>query len=154
MDMKKNRKDIVSRLKDFQQLYDMVKNQRNRFVTLIQAARQGIAEMREKQKIMSNELDILRDESSSKDLLLEEKRNQHEDAIVERNALRAKLNKMGQSFKERQGRVDEQVAELDKLNAIINTAEKDMMRLKKQYEVRSLALSIYGRIMYTRGPRS
>lgn len=142
-DMKKMRKDIVSRVKDFQQLYDMVKNQRNRFVNLIQAARQGIAEMKEKQKIMSNELDILRTESVNKDAMLEEKRGQHEDAILERNALRAKLNKMSQNFKDRQGRVDEQVAEIDKLNAIINTAEKDMMRLKKQYEVRAkLAASL------------
>jgi hypothetical protein len=29
-----------------------------------------------------------------------------------------------------------QIAEVDKLNAIINSAEKDMLRLRKQYEVR------------------
>lgn len=28
-----------------------------------------------------------------------------------------------------------QIAEVDKLNAIINTAEKEMLRLRKQYEV-------------------
>ncbi len=30
-----------------------------------------------------------------------------------------------------------QIAEVDKLNAIINSAEKDMLRLRKQYEVSS-----------------
>lgn len=36
MDLKKARKDTIQRVKDFQQLYDLVKNQRNKFVNLIQ----------------------------------------------------------------------------------------------------------------------
>ena len=134
-DMRVMRKAITSRVRDFQQLYDMVKNQRNRFVNLIQAARQGIAEMKEKHKILTNEVDILRAESSEKDQLLLESRSKHELAIADRNALRAKLNRLLQTFKERQSKVDEQMVEMDKLNSIINTAEKDMMRLKKRYEV-------------------
>ena len=35
-DLKKARKDTVRRVKDFQQLYELVKNQRNKFVNLIQ----------------------------------------------------------------------------------------------------------------------
>ena len=35
-DLKKVRKDTVARVKDFQQLYDLVKSQRNKFVNLIQ----------------------------------------------------------------------------------------------------------------------
>lgn len=38
-------------------------------------------------------------------------------------------------FRERQAQVDEQIAEVDKLNAIINSCEKEMLRLKKQYEL-------------------
>ena len=30
--------------------------------------------------------------------------------------------------------MDEQIAEVDKLNAIINSVEREMLRLKKQYE--------------------
>lgn len=85
--------------------------------------------------MLSNELDILRSESAGKDVLLQESRTKHEAAIADRNALRAKLNRLVITFKDRQAKVDEQIGELDKLNAIINTAEKDMMRLKKQYEV-------------------
>ena len=35
-DLKKARRDTVRRVKDFQQLYELVKNQRNKFVNLIQ----------------------------------------------------------------------------------------------------------------------
>jgi chromosome segregation ATPase len=138
-DLRKMRRTIVSRVRDFQQLHDMVKNQRNRFVNLIQAARQGIAELREKQKIVTNELDILRNESSNKDAALEDKRTEVQAAVAERNGLRAKLNKLGTDFRARHSKVDEQIAQIDKLNGIINASEKDMMRLKKQYEARASA---------------
>lgn len=38
-------------------------------------------------------------------------------------------------FRDKQAVVDEQIAEVDKLNAIINGCEKEMLRLKKQYEL-------------------
>ena len=37
-------------------------------------------------------------------------------------------------FRKKQEMVDEQILEMDKLNALINAAEKEMLRLKKQYE--------------------
>ena len=37
-------------------------------------------------------------------------------------------------FRKKQETVDEQILEMDKLNALINAAEKEMLRLKKQYE--------------------
>ena len=136
-DLRKRRRCIMSRVKDFQQLYDLVKNQRNRFVNLIQAARQGIAEMKEKLRISSNELEILRSESSKKDHLLVQRRADTQKGISFRNSMRAKLNAVRIQMRVKQDRVDEQIAEIDKHNSIINTAERDMIRLRKQYEVRT-----------------
>ena len=34
-------------------------------------------------------------------------------------------------FKKKQSAVDEQIAEIDKLNAVINAAERDMLKLRK-----------------------
>ena len=134
-DLKKRRRAIVARVKDFQQLYDLVKNQRNRFVNLIQAARQGIAEMKEKLRISTNELEILRTESANKDHLLVQRRAETQKGISYRNSMRAKVNGVRIQIRERQDRVDEQIAEIEKHNSIINTAEKDMIRMRKQYEV-------------------
>mmetsp|Transcript_45819 Transcript_45819/g.146098 ORF Transcript_45819/g.146098 Transcript_45819/m.146098 type:complete len:640 (-) Transcript_45819:1083-3002(-) len=134
IDLKKKKKDTLRRLKDFQQLYDLVKNQRNKFVNLIQASSQSIAEMKEKLKILTNEIDILRTESVAKDRLLGKARLEHGTAKMERDHQRADLNKCALLFRDRQAVVDEQIAEVDKLNAIINATEKEMLRLKKQYE--------------------
>mmetsp|Transcript_19952 Transcript_19952/g.64959 ORF Transcript_19952/g.64959 Transcript_19952/m.64959 type:complete len:918 (-) Transcript_19952:40-2793(-) len=134
VDLKKKRKETVFRLRDFQQLYDLVKNQRNKFVNLIQASSQSIAEMKEKLKILGNEIEILRAESANKDKLLAKARMEHSSSQLERDHLRAELNKSALTFREKQDIVDEQISDVDKFNAIINSAEKDMLRLKKQYE--------------------
>jgi len=134
VDLKKKRKETLHRLRDFQQLYDLVKNQRNKFVNLIQASSQSIAEMKEKLKILANEVEILRSESNNKDKLLTKAHQEHTTSVIERDQVRGELNKCAVTFRDRQDTVDEQISEIDKLNAIINQAEKEMLRMKKQYE--------------------
>lgn len=135
LDLKKKQKETTRRLSDFSQLYHMVKNQRNKFVNLIQASSQNIAEMMEKLKILGNETEILRNEVASKDKLLAKARHDLQTGQVDRDHLRAELNKCALVYKEKQDAVDEQVSEIDKLNAVINGCERDMLQLKKNYEM-------------------
>jgi len=134
IDLKKKRRETLHRLRDFQQLYDLVKNQRNKFVNLITASSQSIAEMKEKLKILANEIDILRLESVNKDRLLGKAHQEHHNSMLERDSVRGEINKGAIAFRDKQDTVDEQISEIDKLNAIINQAEKEMLRMKKQYE--------------------
>ena len=57
-DLKRTRKEVARRYSDFQQLYQLVKNQRNKFVSLVAVAGQGIGEFKEKVKILTNELEV------------------------------------------------------------------------------------------------
>ena len=93
VDLKKQRREVALRLKDFQQLYDLVKNQRNKFVNLIQASAQSIAEMKEKLKILHNEVEILRGEIVNKEKLLAKAEVDHAAAVVDRNHLQTEMNK-------------------------------------------------------------
>lgn len=70
--------------------------------------------------------------------LLSQRRSDKQRVVSKTMALRAQLNKLGVVMRERQNKVDEQIAEIDKHNAIINTTEKEMIRLRKQYEVAPL----------------
>eukprot|EP00736_Rhodelphis_marinus_P006079 Rmarinus@m.15376 len=135
MDLTKKDVDTTNRLKEYSQLYELVKNERNKYVNLIQASQQALAEMKEKIKILQNEIEILRNESAAKDKELAKERLEYQSAFQERDFLRAELNKALQTYRERQESVDQQIAEIDRLNSIINATEKDMLRLKKQYEV-------------------
>eukprot|EP00798_Chlamydomonas_sp_ICE-L_P024336 gene24336-9952_t len=130
-ELKKIQKDVQRRTKDYQKLYELVKNQRNKFVNLIQS----VHEMKDKSKILHSESDILHSEVNVKGKLLSQSRSQHQSAVSERDQLRIELGKYGTTFRNKQSTVDEQIAEVDKLNAIINLAEKEMLKLRKQYEV-------------------
>ncbi|EFJ42885.1 coiled-coil protein required for normal flagellar motility [Volvox carteri f. nagariensis] len=134
-ELKKIRKEVGRRIRDFEKLYDLVKNQRNKFVNLIQAASQSTTEMKDKLKVLQNELDILQNEVGIKDKLLQQQHTQHQANIAERDQLRVELGRLGMVFRDKQTVVDEQISEVDKLNAIINGCEKEMLRLKKQYEL-------------------
>ena len=57
----------MPRLKDFAKLYDVIKNERNKCVNLIQTSTQKAAEMKEKIKILQNEIEILRTAVMQKD---------------------------------------------------------------------------------------
>ncbi len=58
-DLKRVRKQTQTRVRDFQQLYELVKNQRNKFVSLVAVAGQGIAELKEKLKMLGNEFEVM-----------------------------------------------------------------------------------------------
>lgn len=58
---------IFFRLKEFAKLYDVIKNERNKCVNLIQTSTQKAAEMKEKIKMLQNEIEILRHTVNDKD---------------------------------------------------------------------------------------
>ena len=58
---------LFFRLKDFAKMYDVIKNERNKCVNLIQTSTQKAAEMKEKIKILHNEIEIIRTAVMQKD---------------------------------------------------------------------------------------
>lgn len=134
LDLTKRCTELSNRLKEFTALYEVVKNERNKFVSLLQSSTQAAAEMKEKIRILGNEVEILGNESTAKDVALTKEKGQHLQAQNHRNALRQDMNRLLSEYRSKQGIVEQQIMEIDKLNVIINTLEKDMLDLKKQYE--------------------
>lgn len=58
LDLTKRCNEISNRLKEFLALYEIVKNERNKFVSLIQGSNQALTEMKEKVRILFNEVSI------------------------------------------------------------------------------------------------
>lgn len=134
LDLTKRCNEISNRLKEFSALYEVVKNERNKYVNLIQSSAQALAEMREKIRILHNEVEILSNERAAKDIALTKEHNAHLQAQNQRDALRQDLNRLLSEYRSRQGTVEQQIQEIDKLNVIINSLEKDMLQLKTRYE--------------------
>jgi uncharacterized small protein (DUF1192 family) len=85
LDLGKQLGDINGRLRQFATMYELVKNERNTFANNIQSASQSIAEMRERIKILHNEVDILQNESNAKDKALTKEQQAHAVASVQRD---------------------------------------------------------------------
>lgn len=116
-------------------LYEAVKGERNKTAQLIQASGQALAEMREKGKILQNEVDILRRESAQKDAAFSKEHLEHQGAASARDLVRAELNRAGAALAEQSRAARQQAEEVRRLNSIINGIELDMLRVKRQYEI-------------------
>jgi len=75
LDLAKKLQETEFKLKSYVALYEEVKNARNKYVASIQNSSQNLAEMKERIKIVQNEVEILRNESVEKDKALTESRH-------------------------------------------------------------------------------
>jgi len=134
LDLSKRSFNLAQQLREYTKLYEVVKNERNKAVNMIQTSQQAAAEMKEKIGILQNEIEILQNESTAKDKALTVEHQLSTKSVAERDSVRSEVNKLLFVYKEKQQLVDQKIAEIDKLNSIINVVERDMVRLKKQYE--------------------
>lgn len=93
LDLTKRCNEISNRLKEFSALFEVVKNERNKYVNLIQSSAQALAEMKEKIRILSNEVEILGNESSAKDVALTKEKAAYWQAQRQRDSLRQDMNR-------------------------------------------------------------
>merc|ERR1719161_962283 len=115
-------------------MYGVVKNERNKYVAMIQSSSQHLSEMKEKLKILQNEVEILRMESAGKDKALQRTRMEAQRQRVIRDQLRTEYTKISSKGSALNEQVEQYVIEIDKLNGIINSIEKEMVILKRKYE--------------------
>lgn len=133
-DHAKKHQEMQVKLKDFAKLYDIIKNERNKCVNLIQTSTQKAAEMKEKIKILQNEIEILRTAVSQKDRQLQKQRLKHTNAVVIRDTLRNEVAKQQRIRSEMQEKWEQQKLDIAKLNLLINQAEQQMQQLRRRYE--------------------
>lgn len=93
LDLAKKLQETEFKLKSYVALQEEVKNQRNKYVASIQNSSQNLAEMKERIKIVQNEVEILRNESVEKDKALTESRHGVQVEIYCRDSLRSEMNK-------------------------------------------------------------
>ncbi|KAJ3296076.1 hypothetical protein HK104_002021, partial [Borealophlyctis nickersoniae] len=133
-DASKRCAEAVNRLKEFATMYDIVKNERNKYLNQIQATMQRAAEMKEKIKILSNEIEILRHEIANKDRELAKRRQENTAAYGQRDTSKNEANKLLAQYREKRDEIDQHLSRIETLNTLINAAESDMLALKTRYE--------------------
>ncbi|XP_039271239.2 coiled-coil domain-containing protein 146-like [Styela clava] len=134
-DHKKKNTEVQVRLQESAKLYDIIKNERNKCVNQIQASTQKAAEMREKIKILSNEIEILRTTVSNLERNLQKARLKHMNSLVLRDSLRNERSKALVLESELAEKREQLKAQISKLNTLNNQAEEQMVQLRKRYEI-------------------
>ena len=79
-------------------------------------------------------MEILGNESSTKDKALSKEKASHQQAKIHRDSLRQDMNRLLSIYKGKRQIIEQQIQEIDKLNNIINNMEKQMLELKTNYE--------------------
>lgn len=133
-DLTKKKTETEYRLNTYKALYEDVKNGRNKYVNMIQNSSQDLAELKERIKILQNEFEILKNESSEKDRTLAELQHMIQFEIHERDKNRGELNKYEHKNKSLIEKENQQFNERTKLNMIMNSLNKDMKMIKQMYE--------------------
>jgi chromosome segregation ATPase len=133
LDLTKKCNDVNNKFKEYTRLYEVVKNERNKYLSLISASSNALAEMKEKLNVLTAEVEILRGESLAKDKILAKEVSNHAMNKAARDSLRLELNKKQQEYRKKQEAVQSQIEDVRSLNSIINAHEREMLRLKRRY---------------------
>lgn len=118
-----------------QVMYEEVKSARNKYVNEIQKSSQELAELKQRIKISQNELEILKNESAEKEKSLMKLIAATKVQIHERDKKLSVLNKAEYEKQELIEQSNQQANEIAKLNMITVGLQKDMMVIRKQYEM-------------------
>jgi len=135
MDQKKRGDGVVLKLKECRKQYEMMKNSRNRYANLVQNTFQALSEMKEKMKIVDNELEILRNENVSKETALIEERRILTAAQYTRDQLRFELNKAHHVLADKRALTQRYTMDINKLEITIKQIDAEMACIAQKYEV-------------------
>jgi len=122
------------RLKEFSELYNVVKNERNKYVNMIQSTLQRIAEMKEKVKVLVNEIEILRQEIIVKDRELTKQKQANASSYSCRDSCKNEANKLLALYREKRDQIDQNISRIESLNSIIGNTEQELVNMRSKYE--------------------
>jgi len=135
VDQQKKINEGESKLKQQQNLYEAVRSDRNLYSKHLIESQDEIQEMKRKFKIMNHQIEQLKEEISAKDIALVKEHFDRMKVDKEKEYKRNELNKAKQQIKEADDAIQSQKAEIQKLNHIINEADQERLRQKKEYDI-------------------
>lgn len=133
-DFKKKIAEQETKYKQQQNLYEAVRSDRNLYSKNLIERQDEINENRRKLKIMTHQIDQLKEEIQNKEQALVKEHAELQQVQKDREHLRAELARMKAESQETKGFLEAQQAEERKLLKIIQEADSERLRQKKQLE--------------------
>jgi len=132
LNLEKKGKTIEARSREFCALQEAVRTERNNYKSLIKSSNEVLSQMRAKVSLLVGEYQKLQMEHSDKSTLLNKEILQHQTSINHRDALHIELTQVRSDAKEKVMITETQRAEIERLNGIICSLKREMVRLECQ----------------------
>jgi chromosome segregation ATPase len=133
-ELQKKIQESDAKLKQQQNLYEQVRSDRNLYSKNLIEAEDEIAEMKRKFKIMNHQIEQLKEEITAKDHALVKEHFEHKKVEKERDSLKEELQELKGKVTEADETISSQMSEVQKLTHIINEADAERSRMKKEYD--------------------
>ncbi|CAL8087230.1 unnamed protein product [Calicophoron daubneyi] len=131
---KKRIAEAETKLKQQQNLYEAVRSDRNLYSKNLIEAQDEISEMKRKLKILSHQIDQLKDDISVKEATLVKENMDRQRVEKEREQLQQDLQRMKVQAAENRSYIEAQEAEESKLLKIVAEAEQERLKERKEHE--------------------
>ncbi|KAA3681886.1 uncharacterized protein DEA37_0001635 [Paragonimus westermani] len=131
---KKRIAEAETKLKQQQNLYEAVRSDRNLYSKNLIEAQDDIAEMKRKLKILTHQIDQLKDDIATKEATLVKENLDRQRVEKEKEQLTKELQRMRVQATENRAYIEAQEAEESKLLKIVAEAEQERLKEKKEHE--------------------
>ncbi|XP_070120282.1 coiled-coil domain-containing protein 146 isoform X5 [Equus przewalskii] len=131
---RKKKREIHRRLREFAKLYDTIRNERNKLVNLLHKAHQKVNEIKERHKMILNELEILRNSAVTQERKLQNSMLKHANNVTIRQSMQNDVCKIVARLQEMKEKKEARLNNIDRLANMITMIEEEMVQLRKKYE--------------------
>ncbi|KAJ3415562.1 hypothetical protein HDV05_004613 [Chytridiales sp. JEL 0842] len=133
-DSRKKIMDLEKKLKEQQALYENVRADRNLYSKNLIESQDEINEMRRKVKIMSHQIEQLKEEIGNKDSALAKQNGDQAKLEKEKEGLSSTIAKLKEQNEETVQKLQNKTAEENKLKNIINDMDQERLAQKKELD--------------------
>nr|XP_013035860.2 coiled-coil domain-containing protein 146 isoform X1 [Anser cygnoides]XP_047924370.1 coiled-coil domain-containing protein 146 isoform X1 [Anser cygnoides] len=131
---KKRKRKIQKQLQGFAKIYDVIQNERNKCINLAHTAQQKATEIRNRVKLIGNEIETLRNTVITKERILQRQHLKNTSNVAIKDSLRTDYSKLQRVMDEMKEKKKQQLLDLDRLTNIISRIEEEIVQLRKKYE--------------------
>ncbi|XP_069657851.1 coiled-coil domain-containing protein 146 isoform X2 [Haliaeetus albicilla] len=131
---KKRKRQIKKQLQGFAKMYEVIQNERNKCINLVHAAQQKASEIKNRVKLLGNEIENLRNTVITKERKLQKQHLKNTNNVAITDSLKNDYCKIVQIVHEMKEKKRQRCLDLERLTNTVTCIEEEIVQLRKKYE--------------------
>ncbi|KFQ74984.1 Coiled-coil domain-containing protein 146, partial [Phaethon lepturus] len=130
----KRSREIQKQLQGFAKMYDAIQNERNKCINLVHIAQQKANEIKNRVKLLGNEIENLRNIVTTKERKLQKQHLKNTNNVAITDSLKSDYCKIVQIIHEMKEKKKQRCLDLERLTHTVTHIEEEMGQLRKKYQ--------------------